>query len=144
METLLCLQVLAPCPPHIPLPPPLPPPYPHLPILVSCHHCCFHLCHPELLGHPGFAGRILRSRVRRDLCPFLQCCSQARSWFASPTGVMEPGTHLFSRLRRRVFSLLEQSLRFRRAGPLLLFSTRMRAWISVFIWNCTRVLISGL
>lgn len=43
-----------------------------------------------------------------------------------------------------MLSLLEQSLRFRRAGPFLLLSTRMRAWTSVLIWNSTMVLISGL
>lgn len=139
MEALLCLQVFAPCP----TPPILTPtPTPTLPSWYYGTYCCFHLCHPELLWHPR---RSLRLRVRRDRGPLLQCYPcESKPQSAPPSSMVEPSTHLFSRLRRRVFSLLEQSLRFRWAGPLVLFSTRMRAWTSVFIWNCTKVLISGL
>lgn len=154
MEALLCLQVFAPYPLHPPLP------YPDhtstatltpTPTLPSWYHgtiASFIFAIQKSFGIPDSreGASDLESggtHVHSFSVVPASGGGGARLQSASAS-MMEPSTHLFSRLRRRVWELLEQSLRLRWAGPLLLFSTRMRAWISVFIWNCTMVLTSGL
>lgn len=133
MKVLLCQKMFAPSPPPTHTPTPT-----STSTLPSWYHntiAAFIFVIQNCLRHPDSLEGTLIGSQEGHMSVHV-CSGQGHA--------LEPSTHLRSRLRRRVFPLLEQSLRFRCMGPLLLFSTRMRAWISVFIWNSTMVLTRGL